>query len=375
MDGPGVFATGDAEPALDLLVSGPVFFDLVLAGLPHAPTPGGETWASGMGTSPGGAANLTVAASRLGLRTGLASAFGDDTYADWLWEILGRQEHVDLTGSWRLRHWHTAVTVSMGFDGDRTMVSHGHPTPPPPEDVPAPPTARALVGEVVPADGEEPWWSAQARGGALVFLDGGWDADGRWDLDHEVLAGAYCFSPNRPEALALTRTRDPRDALAVLAEHVPFPVVTLGSEGAMALDEAGAVVHEPALHVTPTDPTGAGDVFAAALVAGTLAGQDVATRLRLATLCSALAVQHFGGALAAPGWGDIADWWTATVARARTGDPDARATAERYEFLTDLLPRHELRRVRRAEATIARTSDAQATSGLQTGEIPVLRRS
>ena len=57
----------------------------------------------------------------------------------------------------------------------------------------------------------------------------------------------------------------------------------------------------------------------------------------------------------------------------RTGDADARTTADRYEFLTDALPHHELRRVRRAEATMARSSDAQAAAAPLSGAIPVLR--
>lgn len=380
--------TSAEEADLDLLISGPLFFDLVLTGLPHAPRRGTETWAAGMGTSPGGVANLAVAAARLGLRTGLSTAFGDDAYADWLWEILGAQEHVDLSTSWRLRHWHTAVTVSMAYDGERTMVSHGHaaPTRPPQspagDDAPRWPVARAVVGELGPnpaaidaGTAAEPWWAESARQGALVFVDGGWDPTDAWDpAALEPLRDCYAFTPNAVEALSLTRAETPQEAVAVLAEHVPLAVVTCGADGAVAIDPAtGELVHEPALHVDAIDTTGAGDVFAAALVHGTLEGWDLRERLRLAALCSALAVQHFGGALAAPGWGDIADWWTQTVGRARTGDADARTTADRYEFLTDALPHHELRRVRRAEATMARSSDAQAATSPTSGAIPVLR--
>ncbi len=62
-------------------------------------TPGTEVWASGMGSSPGGIANLAVATSRLGLRTTLAAAFGDDAYGDFCWRTLEEQEGVALTRS------------------------------------------------------------------------------------------------------------------------------------------------------------------------------------------------------------------------------------------------------------------------------------
>ena len=44
------------------------------------------------------------------------------------------------------------------------------------------------------------------------------------------------------------------------------------------------------------------------LVLGTLRGWPLAHRLAFGNLCAGLSVQHFGGSLAAPGWGDIIDW-------------------------------------------------------------------
>ena len=350
-----------SEP-LDLLVTGPVFFDLIFTGMPSGPVPGTEVWAEGMGTAPGGIANLAVAAARLGMRTGLASGFGDDAYADWLWTVLSQQEGVDLSASRRYRHWHTSVTVSLALDGDRAMVSHGHDDPEPAGTlVAAAPAARAVVADITnPGDDDEPWWRAPAAAGSLVFADGGWDPSQTWSPDRlATLDGCHAFTPNAVEAMAYTRTDSPVAAARALAEHVPLVVVTLGAEGALAVDSAtGAQVEVPPLRVRALDATGAGDVFAAALIGGTLQGWGLERRLRFAVLCSALAVQHFGGSLAAPGWGDIADWWDATVAAARTGDRAARATADSYDFLDDVLPGHALARVRRAEATIARFSDA-----------------
>src|SRR5512133_3770112 len=65
-------------PEVDLFISGPVFLDIIFTGLESVPKGGVEVWAEGMGSCPGGIANLAVAARRLGLRTSLASAFGDD---------------------------------------------------------------------------------------------------------------------------------------------------------------------------------------------------------------------------------------------------------------------------------------------------------
>ncbi|MGC0274025.1 carbohydrate kinase family protein [Pseudactinotalea sp. Z1739] len=355
-------AGGDAEPVVDVMLSGMVFFDIVFTGFPHPPAPGTEVWTGGMGSSPGGIANLAVATARLGLRTALAAAFSDDLYGDWMWQVLSEQEHIDLSASRRQSGWHTPVTVSLAVEADRAMVTHGHP---PPHSVTAalhrPPSAASVLVDLGdPATREQHWWRRAAAEGALVFADAGWDPEQTWDpAVLRALEGCHAFIPNAAEAMGYTRTDTPDRALAALAELVPLAVVTDGAAGVAAIDHStGEREQIPALTVELTDATGAGDVFAASLVAGTLRGWPLRQRLRFAALCSALAVQQFGGSLAAPGWGDLADWWHLVQARASTGDPVAERTRAEHAFMGDALAGADTRRVRRAEATIARFSDA-----------------
>jgi sugar/nucleoside kinase (ribokinase family) len=354
----------------DVLVSGMVFLDIVFTDLPCPPSPGTEVWSGGMGSSPGGIANLAVATSRLGLRTSLVAGFGDDGYGQWCRQVLADQEAVDLSLSRTFEHWHTPVTVSMAYQNDRAMVTHGHPAPmSATEMIGNLPSTRAVLVEL----GGDPWWKPAQQGGALVFADVGWDPSGRWDrriLDQ--LEGCHAFMPNDLEAQAYTGTTSPEAALAVLAELVPLAVVTRGSRGVLAIDsESGETVEVAALPVTAIDPTGAGDVFGASLVVGTLAGWPLADRLRFSALCASLAVQQFGGALAAPGWGDIADWWAALLARDGAGDPRAGRLRASYAFLPGVLPAEPAKAIRRAEATIARLSDADEKT-LGTRDTPVL---
>ena len=105
--------------------------------------------------------------------------------------------------------------------------------------------------------------------------------------------------------------------------------------------------------------TGAGDVFGAAFVLGTLDEWPLRQRLAFANLCAALSVQYVGGSLAAPGWGDIIDWLARTRAKAAGGSTHAAELAKGYEFITDVLPESGRISVRRARATIARISDAE----------------
>ena len=350
---------------LDVFMSGTVFLDIIFTGLDHRPTGGEEVWSTGMGSSPGGIANLAVAASRLGLRTGLAAAFGDDAYGDFCWSTLAEQEHVDLSRSRRFGGWHTPVTVSMADTTDRAMVTHGHPAPMGPDEmIGEPPRSAAAIIDIAPGStafgsrSGPSWVELARRQGTKIFADLGFDPTGAWDravLDQ--LEHCYAFMPNAVEAMAYTRTSTPQEALYAIADLVPLAIVTNGAQGALALDaESGEEVTMPALRTRALDPTGAGDVFGASVVLGTLAGWPLHDRIAFATLCSALAVQHFGGSLAAPGWGDIADWWAAQQAVA-TGTAYEHALVRRFGFLDAVIPRGPVTASRRAEATLAHLSD------------------
>ncbi|MFD7131728.1 carbohydrate kinase family protein [Streptomyces sp. NPDC059894] len=326
------------DPPRDVYLTGTVFLDIVFTGLDSAPVRGTESWARGMGSSPGGVANMATALARLGLRTSLAAAFGDDHYGEYCWDALEQGEGIDLTASRTVPGWHSPVTVSMAYEGERTMVSHGH-EPPPEEPAPAhPPFARAAVASLTPGE-RAPWIAQAASRGTRVFADVGWDDTGAWDLAGLAdLKHCEAFLPNAEEAMRYTGAACPRAAAHALTEHVPLAVVTLGADGAYAVDRrTGETAEVPAIAVEALDPTGAGDVFVAGFVTGTLAGWPLADRLAFAGLTAALSVQEFGGSLSAPGWSEIAAWWR-RVQSVEGQDPGA---LRRYAFLEALLPHEE----------------------------------
>ncbi|MFH8986906.1 carbohydrate kinase family protein [Streptomyces sp. NPDC017940] len=328
------------DPPCDVYLTGTVFLDIIFTGLDSAPVRGTESWARGMGSSPGGVANMATALARLGLHTSLAAAFGDDHYGEYCWDALEHGEGIDLSSSRTVPGWHSPVTVSMAYEGERTMISHGH-EPPfdtalPDGGAPScPPRARAAVVSLEPG-ARAPWIAAAAARGTRIFADVGWDDSGRWDLAAlPDLAHCEAFLPNAQEAMRYTGTKCPRAAAHALTAHVPVAVVTLGAEGAYAVDgRTGETASVPAIEVAALDPTGAGDVFVAGFVTGTLAGWSLADRIAFAGLTSALSVQEFGGSLSAPGWSEVAAWWR-RVCEVDEQDPVA---LRRYAFLEALLP-------------------------------------
>ncbi|GHH84136.1 carbohydrate kinase family protein [Streptomyces capitiformicae] len=340
-----------SAPPWDVYLTGTVFLDIIFTGLDSAPVRGTESWARGMGSSPGGVANMATALARLGLRTSLAAAFGDDHYGEYCWDALEQGEGIDLSMSRTVPGWHSPVTVSMAYEGERTMVSHGHVAPPEKSAPDCPPHARAAIASLTPGV-HAPWVAQAASKGTRIFADVGWDDTGAWDLAGLAdLAHCEAFLPNAQEAMRYTRTECPRAAARAITEHVPVAVVTLGSEGAYAVDgRTGETAEVPAIAVEAMDPTGAGDVFVAGFVTGTLADWPLADRLAFAGLTAALSVQEFGGSLSAPGWCEIGAWWR-RVQSLESQDP---AALRRYAFLDGLLPKEDISPwpLRRAVPTI-----------------------
>ncbi|MFE9021456.1 carbohydrate kinase family protein [Streptomyces sp. NPDC007808] len=326
----------------DVLLTGLLFYDLVLTGLAGPPTPGEEIWTDGMGCGPGGIANLAVAAARFGLRTSLATVFGDDLYGAYCREVLSDQEGIDLSLSRTADGWPTPVTVSLALPHprlrstggtpvhDRALVTHGR-QPPYSQDALTgdPPEARTALVHIEAEPRE--WLAKAAANGTRIYADVGWDPTQRWSTDLlDQLSLCHAFLPNETEAMAYTRTDSAVAALGTLSELVPVAVVTRGGDGAVAVDQTtGEYAQVPALDIDVLDATGAGDVFGASFVAASLGGWPLAERLRFAVLAAGLSVQRHGGALAAPGWYGVDRWWRSL------SDPELKRA---YGFLTDRLP-------------------------------------
>jgi sugar/nucleoside kinase (ribokinase family) len=329
----------------DVLLTGLLFYDLVLTGLDKPPTPGEEIWTRGMGCGPGGIANLAVAAARYGLGTSLATVFGDDFYGAYCHEVLAGQEGIDLSLSRTAPGWNTPVTVSLAQGHDRALVTHGQEPPYAQDDLmQTAPAARAAVVHI----GAEPqeWIGKAAAAGTRIFADVGWDPTERWSADVlEQLSLCHAFLPNEAEAMGYTRAATPAEALDRLAELVPVAVITRGREGVIAVDQTtGEHAEAAALDIEVLDATGAGDVFGASFVAATLEGWPLADRLRFAVLAAGLSVQRHGGAAAAPGWYGIDLWWRAIGSK----DPELRRG---YGFLADRIPADPGPPVRHAPVT------------------------
>lgn len=289
------------EPSFDLLTCGLFFNDLGFSGLPEGgPVPGVEMRTGSYEQTPGGIANASIAAARLGIRTCMVTDAGADAMSTGALAMLA-DEGIDTSHVLVHEGWQTPMTVILNYAGDRAMVTSETPHPGPCVlRAERAPRARVAITHLQPF--EMPWLAEAVEQGTQVMGDVGWDDTGRWDLGAlPDLDRCTIFSPNEVEALHYTRTEDAEQALRVLADHVPVPVVTMGPRGAIALDaRTGERAHVAALPVQVVDTGGAGDVFSAGLAGAMLTDWSLADKLRFAGLVSTVTVSRLGGASTSP---------------------------------------------------------------------------
>jgi ribokinase len=273
--------------SVDLTVASPAFLDMTFVGLEALPGLGEERYAGELLRSPGGGAITAIGAARLGLHTALAAPLGHDLDGEFVRRELAR-EGIEVGSCAGAR---TPTTAVLPWAGERAMVTYDPGIGATAADIAAA-DPRAVVAsfgqlELVPP-------------GAVKYATCG-DVDARTFAGRLPggLAGSRALFVNQREALALTGTASPADAMARLGAGVDIVILTLGAEGAMALVD-GTVLTAPGFDVGPiVDTTGAGDLLCAAFVWADLAGADPETALRWSVLYSALSVAVPTGAAGA----------------------------------------------------------------------------
>ena len=291
--------SAQAGPELDAVVLGGAAMDLV-ARVEVLPPKDGLAVARTYTRFPGGsAANVAVGIARLGHRVGFAGKMGDDEDGRLLiraFEDEGVDTRAIITETGR-----PTATCFIGLDaqGDRIIfVLPGASLVETVSELDRAYVSRGRVLFVGPAYTEVATAAVSAahdRGATTFYAPGGaWGPDGLAGIQ-PVLELADVLIVSHTEATALTGQSSPEEALQTLSGMgLPVVVVTLGQQGALVSAGAGTTV-VPALSVTGArDTTGAGDAFAAGLVAGYLEGLDWEASARLGSAAAALKIQHLG---------------------------------------------------------------------------------
>jgi ribokinase len=251
--------------------------------LSGAPAPGSDRPAAISSRGGGAGANVAVHLAQLGTPVVLAGCIGDDP--------AGTALAAELTGAGVRLALRTVQGVPTGTivslvepGGQRSMLAdRGANLHLRPSDIPAPFRGGHLhlsgytLLDPGPRDAGLAALEAAVAAGCTVSVDPAstgpltrYGVD-RWLAD---TSGATLLLPNADEARLLTGCADVGDAARALARRHRIVAVSLGPDGALWAS-GDDLVHRPAHPTDVVDTTGAGDAFAAGLLAGWLGTPEV----------------------------------------------------------------------------------------------------
>ncbi|MER6910743.1 5-dehydro-2-deoxygluconokinase [Streptomyces sp. NPDC000594] len=266
----------------------------------------------------GSAANVAVAAARLGRRTALISRTGRDPFGDYLHEAL-RGFGVDDRWVTPVDAYPTPVTFCEIFPPDDfPLYFYRRPKAPDLEihpdelDLDAVRGARILwtTGTGLSAEPSRAATLAalahRDRAGTTV-LDLDWrpmfwtDPASARPHYRRALAHATVAVGNQDECEIATGEREPAAAAeALLATGVELAVVKQGPRGVLAVHRDGTRAEVPPVPVEVVNGLGAGDAFGGALCHGLLAGWDTARIMRYANAAGAIVAARLACSSAMP---------------------------------------------------------------------------
>lgn len=255
----------------------------------------------------GSAANVAVGLARLGYRTGFLGKLGDDEGGQWLLRAFA-SEGVD-TGALLVEGERQSASCFIAVDeqGERLIVAI--PGASLLEDVAEldvsylQRTRTLYIGPAYPEVAATAIDALHQKGGTVFYAPGGaWGPDGLAGI-RPLLEKADVLLLSRAEAEALLGSQTPAQATQALQQAgAPVVIETLGGEGAIVRTR-DCLTGIPAFPVSDVrDTTGAGDAFAAGLVAGFLQAEgDWVAAARMGCAAAALKIRHVGARNGLPG--------------------------------------------------------------------------
>lgn len=297
----------------------------------------------------GSAANVAVAAARLGRRTALISRTGDDPFGGYLHDAL-RDFGVDDRWVTPVAAYPTPLTFcEIHPPDDFPLYFYRRPKAPDLEihadelDLDAVRAARVfwMTGTGL---SEEPSRTAtlaalEARGGrGTTVFDLDWrpvfwgdaGAAAARPLYAAALAHATVAVGNVDECEVATGEREPYAAArALLAAGVELAVVKQGPRGVLAVHRDGTTAEVPPVRVEVLNGLGAGDAFGGALCHGLLAGWELERAVRFANAAGAVVASRLACSAAMPTHDEVTDLLDRSAERGWPAERDRSAETDR----------------------------------------------
>jgi len=293
----------------DLICMGMALVDSIIKGFDPEPISASGYRAASSTLSVGGeAVNEAMAAAKLGTKTGILCALGEDAAGDMVLSALSR---CGVDTSLVLRGEDHATPVTTMFvkdDGTRKSITNGshrynfHPE----QYLDRFTSARAIIlGSLFRAPFDDPQiilavLKAAKEAGLLVVADTKLPNFRVLSLDNlkEALPYVDYITPNEDEAKYFTGKTEPLEMADVFLSYgIKNVVIKLGSKGCYFKNASDAFALPP-MSIKAVDATGAGDNFVAGLTCELLCGAAPKDALLFANACGAICTTAVGASTA-----------------------------------------------------------------------------
>ena len=242
--------------------------DILYASLKRLPQLGEELYSDGFKLCLGGGVPGTmVNLGRLNIPVRTATWLGLDMFSDFASNEY-RDNSVEITNLYEGGVLPLNITSAMITPEDRTFVTYGPDAEE--NDVTAEKIYRMSTGAkiVEVQNGYYDVYRKLKDEGTLLVLDTGYTDDMSLSLYRDLIELCDYYVPNQKEAMKITETASPEDAISVLSRYFENPMVKLDKDGCMGM-EGGKVFTVPVIdEYVRVDSTGAGDAFLAGFMYG-----------------------------------------------------------------------------------------------------------
>ncbi len=244
--------------------------DLLYTGMPRIPDVGEEIYSDGFELQLGGGIPATlINLSRLGVDCKIATALGNDIFSEYAKKKY-YENNVRPVNLYKGNRIPVNITSAIILKDDRSFITYGN-------------------GEIDADDESRQRFYELARGskitlmqpgsfldvyrklhdeGTTLILDTGWDDELSIDKYRDYLEIADYYTPNKKEALKITGTDTPEDAIQILGKFFEKPIIKLDKEGCIGIDNGRSVFVRSIESFINVDSTGAGDAFLAGFAFG-----------------------------------------------------------------------------------------------------------
>ena len=301
----------------DVICIGMALVDSIIRGfIPQPVSASGYLAASGTLNVGGEAVNEAMAAAKLGLRTGILCALGEDAAGEM---VAGALRKCGVETELIARAPQTPVTTMfVRGDGSRKSVTNDahrynfHPE----KHAETFTSARGVIlGSLFRAPFDDPEiiyevLSAAKKAGQITVADTKLPNFKKLSLDdlRDSLPLIDFITPNEDEAAFFSGRKEPEEmADAFLERGVKKVIVKLGGKGCL-LKTGEQTVRIPGYRIEAVDATGAGDNFVAGFVSEILRGSTDGEALRFANACGAICTTSVGAATALKNRDQVLKW-------------------------------------------------------------------